>query len=79
VHGRNRLGMLPLFAKLASGTHIKHKKYVTVLTGNQITVTFDRACAMQVDGDVYPKTYSYTVTAPDPVGAFAEEKQLQTV
>lgn len=78
VHGRNRFGMLPLFAKLFKGTHVKHKKYVTVLTGNQITVTFDHACAMQVDGDVYPAIRSYTVTAPDPVGASAE-KELQTI
>ncbi len=77
VHGRNRMGMLPLFAKLFNGTHVKHKKYVTVLTGNQITVNFDRACAMQVDGDVYPETCTYTVTAPDPVGA--TQAELQTV
>lgn len=69
VHGRNRLSLLPLFAKLFDGTHVKHKKFVTVLTGNQITVSFDRTCAMQVDGDVYPPIDSYTVTAPDPVGA----------
>lgn len=65
AHGP-RFAILPVFAKIFKGTHIHHKKYVTILRGNQITVKFDRACAMQVDGDVYPETTSYTVTAPEP-------------
>lgn len=78
AHGP-RFAILPVFAKIFKGTHIQHKKYVTILRGNQITVKFDRACAMQVDGDVYPEITSYTVTAPDPKQELAETEKEEAV
>lgn len=66
VHSKSRLRLLPIFTTIFKGTHVNYKKYVTVLSGNRITVNFDRACPMQVDGEIYPDVSSYTVAAPDP-------------
>ncbi len=67
VHSNSRLAVLPIFGTLFSGGHVKYKKYVTVLTGNDITVSFDRACPMQVDGEVHDPVSEYRITAPDPI------------
>ena len=66
VHSRHRLNVIPIFGTIFKGTHVKYKKYVTVLTGSEIKVSFDRPCPMQVDGEVFPPVNEYRITAACP-------------
>lgn len=71
-HTSGKLKTLMIFPSLFKGEHIKYSKYVEVLTGNEITVEFDRPVALQIDGETILDVSSYTATMPDVV-AFREE------
>ncbi len=59
-HGSNPLKTFMIFPKIFKGEHIKSKKFVTVLTGNEITVEFDEPRAAQIDGETVLNVTSYT-------------------
>ncbi len=50
-HGSGKLKTLINFPGIFKGAHIKKSHMCTVLTGDNITVEFDRAVAAQVDGE----------------------------
>jgi len=50
-HGSGKLKTLCIFPSIFKGEHVKHSKYVTILSGNEITVQFDELRAVQVDGE----------------------------
>lgn len=50
-HGLGKLGALMIFPKIFKGEHVKKKKKVTVLSGQEIIVEFDKPCAAQIDGE----------------------------
>lgn len=50
-HGSGKLTTLMIFPSIFKGEHVKKEKYVTVLTGKEITVKFDAPRALQVDGE----------------------------
>ena len=39
------------FPSIFKGEHIKHKKNITIMTGHEISVEFDRPVAAQIDGE----------------------------
>ena len=54
--------------------HIKHTEMVDIITGHEITVTFDSPKALQIDGETVLGVTSYTVSSgkkPAPVEAEA--------
>ena len=59
-HGSGRLKTLMIFPSIFKGEHVKKTKYVTVLTGNEITVKFDGPRAVQVDGETVLGVTEYT-------------------
>ena len=59
-HSSGKLRTLSIFPSIFKGTHTKHKKYVTVLTGKEITVRFDRPTALQIDGETILGVEEYT-------------------
>ena len=63
-HNSGKLKTLMIFPSLFKGEHIKHTKQVEVLTGNEITVEFDRPVALQIDGETILGVSSYTATMP---------------
>ena len=63
-HGSGKT--LIIFPSLFKGEHVKHTKYVTVHTGHEISVKFDRPCALQVDGETILGVTSYKVSAKIP-------------
>ncbi len=63
-HGTGKLKTLMIFPSLFKGEHIKHTKAITVLTGHEITVEFDRPTALQIDGETVLGVSSYTATSP---------------
>jgi len=64
MHGTGKLKTLMVFPSIFEGEHIKHKEMVTVLTGNEIHVLFDRSAALQVDGETFTNVNGYTVRTP---------------
>ncbi len=63
-HNAGKLKTLLIFPSLFKGEHIKHTKHVEILSGNEITVEFDRPVALQIDGETIPGVSSYTATMP---------------
>ena len=52
-----------IFPSIFKGEHLKHDECCINLTGKTIHVSFDRACALQIDGETVPEVYEYTVEA----------------
>lgn len=52
-HGSGKLKTLMIFPSIFKGKHVKHDKYVEVLTGNEISVSFDVPTALQVGVSEY--------------------------
>ena len=68
-HGTGRLRTLMIFPKIFKGEHIKHEKAVSILKGREITVSFDRPTALQIDGETLLGVTSYTVRAKNAIPA----------
>ena len=50
-HGSGKIATLAAFPSIFKGEHIKHKKNITIMTGHEISVEFDRPVAAQIDGE----------------------------
>lgn len=61
MHNPNKFKTLMVFPKIFKGKHIENKNMVEVLTGNEITVTFDKPTPLQIDGETVSGVESYTV------------------
>lgn len=61
-HGSSKLGTLIAFPGIFKGTHIRHKKRIEILTGREISVTFDRPTPLQIDGETISGVTTYTAT-----------------
>lgn len=61
--GSSILKTLSIFPSFFKGGHLKHKKYLTLARGREVTVTFDSPCALQIDGETILDVTSYTVHA----------------
>lgn len=59
-HGAGRLKTLCIFPGIFKGTHVKHKSVVTIHTGHEITVAFDRPTPLQIDGETILDVTGYT-------------------
>lgn len=62
-HGTGKISTLMIFPSLFKGEHVKHKKNIEVLTGKEITVSFDRPVALQIDGETILGVSSYTAVS----------------
>lgn len=58
-----RLAALISFPSIFKGEHTKKKNIVKIVTGKKIKVTFDRPCALQIDGETILDVTSYEVEA----------------
>ena len=59
-HGSGKLKTLMIFPSIFKGEHVKKEKYVTVLSGKEITVKFDEPRPVQVDGETILEVPEYT-------------------
>lgn len=75
--GKSKLKTLMVFPSVFKGEHIKHTKIVTVLTGHEITVEFDKPTALQIDGETYVNVTHYTATSSK-ITVSDEEKETAT-
>ena len=62
-HGSSRIRTLMIFPSIFKGGHVKHTKYVTVMTGKDITVEFDRPTSLQIDGETICGVTKYSARA----------------
>lgn len=62
-YGSGKLRTLMIFPSIFKGEHIRYRKAVTVLTGREITVEFDRPTPLQIDGETISGVTSYHVSA----------------
>ncbi len=60
--GAGRLATLIAFPGIFKGEHVK-KKMVTILPGKEISVSFDRPVALQIDGETVLGVENYVVKA----------------
>ena len=60
-HGTTALRTLLIFPSLFKGEHIRHRKNVAILEGQEIHVEFDRPTPLQIDGETISGVTSYTV------------------
>ena len=63
AHDLSKPKITALFLTIFKGEHIKFKKNVTVHTGKEVKVVFDRPCPMQIDGEPIDNIIEYSVTA----------------
>lgn len=63
MYGSGKLKTLIVFPSIFKGEHVKHTEMVEVLTGHEITVKFDRPCALQIDGETILGVTEYTVAS----------------
>ncbi|MBQ8342764.1 MAG: diacylglycerol kinase family protein [Clostridia bacterium] len=59
-HGSGKLKTLMIFPSIFKGEHVKTEKYVTVLSGKEITVKYDEPRPVQVDGETILDVSEYT-------------------
>ncbi len=57
--GVSKLGSLIAFPDIFKGQLQKHKRKCTTLVGHEIEVSFDRPCALQIDGETVLGVTSY--------------------
>jgi len=77
MHGSGKLKTLIVFPSLFKGEHIKHTEMIAIHQGKDITVTFDRPTALQIDGETILGVTEYRAYAKAPVKA--EKVQEATV
>ncbi|MGN0346097.1 MAG: diacylglycerol/lipid kinase family protein [Lachnospiraceae bacterium] len=64
MFGSGKLKTLMVFPSIFEGKHITHKEMFEVIKGYEIDVTFDRPCAVQIDGETIPNVTNYHVSVP---------------
>ena len=73
MHCASKLKTLTVFPSIFKGEHVKHDEMVTVLTGHDIRVEFDRPTALQIDGETISGVRGYHVRS---AAAEAAEKAV---
>ena len=58
--GSGKLGTLMAFPSIFKGEHVKRTKHIKIIEGKEITVEFDKPCALQIDGETVLDVTSYT-------------------
>lgn len=61
-HCKSKLTALTVFPSIFKGEHVKHNKVVNILTGQKVSVKFDRPCALQIDGETISGVTEFDAT-----------------
>ena len=73
LYGSGKLKTLVVFPSMFKGEHVKHTEMVAIHRGKEISVTFDRPCALQIDGETVLNVTNYKVSAGKPATLEAVE------
>ncbi|MCQ2612118.1 MAG: hypothetical protein MJ183_00775 [Treponemataceae bacterium] len=60
-YGVGKLKALIVFPSIFKGEHVAHKEMITVFTGSDVSVKFDRPTALQIDGETILDVTEYRV------------------
>lgn len=60
-YGHGKLKTLAAFPSIFQGEHVKHTNMVKIMEGNEVKVSFDRPCALQIDGETLLDIKEYEV------------------
>lgn len=71
-HGSNKLKTLMIFPSIFKGEHIKHTECIDIVKADEVTVRFDKPCALQIDGETVLNVTEYTAKSSAKV---RQEKQ----
>lgn len=63
IHKAGKLRLLTIIPLAFSGKHVKYTKYVEIIKGNDIEVSFDRSVSLQIDGETISGLTGYSVKA----------------
>lgn len=61
AHGIGKFRVLTIFPEIFKGTHVRHEDCIEVRRGHEVTVKFDRATALQIDGETVSGVKEYSV------------------
>ena len=61
-HDSGMLKTLIVFPSIFKGEHVSHKDIIEIKTGHEVTVEFDKPCALQIDGETYSNITRYSVS-----------------
>ncbi len=68
-HDTGKLKTLMIFPSIFKGAHIRHTDKIAILSGDEITVEYDRPTALQIDGETILNVTSYTAVSAAKSGA----------
>ncbi len=75
-HGSNKLKTLMIFPSIFKGEHIKHTECIDIVRADEVTIKFDKPCALQIDGETILNVTEYSAKSSAKVRA---EHTAQTV
>ena len=76
-HGSNKLKTLMIFPSIFKGEHVKHTECIDIVKADEVTIRFDKPCALQIDGETVLGVTEYTAKSSAKVKE--ENKSAQTV
>ena len=62
-HNCGKLKALIVFPSIFKGEHVKHTDIIKIFSGKEVTVTFSKPTALQIDGETIKNVTTYTVRA----------------
>ena len=76
-HGSNKLKTLMIFPSIFKGEHVKHTECIDIVKADEVTIRFDKPCALQIDGETVLGVTEYSAKSSAKVKE--ENKSAQTV
>ena len=71
-HGSGKLKTLMIFPSIFKGGHVSHTECIDIAKADEVTIKFDKPCALQIDGETILNVTEYTARSSARVRA---EKQ----
>lgn len=68
-HGSNKLKTLMVFPSIFKGEHVKHSECIDIVRADEVTVKFDKPCALQIDGETILNVTEYNARSSAKVRA----------
>ena len=59
-HGSGKLKTLMVFPSIFKGEHVKHTECIDIMRADEVTVRFDKPCALQIDGETILNVTEYS-------------------
>ncbi len=59
-HGSGKLKTLMVFPSIFKGEHVKHTECIDIVKADDVTVKFDKPCALQIDGETILSVTEYS-------------------